>query len=123
VIRPIRRDDIAKLKSLGGFEWEFGNDFIEGLVSVDANDQPIIFAGAWHRAEVHIAIDGKYSTPGARLLLLKELHDAMEQDLKARGVGQAITWIDDKLKRFTERLEAWGWIESQKKSWQRRLNG
>jgi len=121
VIRPIRRDDIAKLKSLGGFEWEFGLDFIEGLVSVDANDQPIMFAGAWHRAEVHIAVDAKYSTPGARLLLLKELHDAMQAEMRSRGIGQAVTWFDETKDRFKQRLQSWGWIESQKKSWHKEI--
>jgi hypothetical protein len=123
LIRPIRRDDIAKLKSLGGYEWTFEHDFIEGLVFTDEQDQPVLFAGAWHRAEVHLAVDHEWATPGARLLALKQLHDAMENELAVRGVGQVITWIDDKLKRFSKRLEVWGWIESQKKSWQRRVDG
>lgn len=122
MIRPIRKTDIRRLKELeDGFEWEFGDDFIEGLVAVDENDEPIMFAGAWQRAEVHITLDKKWSTPGARFLLLKELHDAMQAEMKRKGIGQVVTWFEGAVDRFQKRLETWGWIMSDKRSFHRRI--
>lgn len=122
MIRAIRESDKRRLKELeSGFAWEFGSDWIEGLVAVDENDEPVIFAGAWSRAEVHITLDKKWSTPGARLFLLKELHDAMRAELKTKGIGQAVTWFDETRERFKDRLKSWGWLESQKKSWHKEL--
>lgn len=122
MIRPIRESDKARLKELeNGFAWDFGADWIEGLVAVDENDQPVIYAGAWSRAEVHVALDKKWSTPGARHALLKQLHDAMQVELKAKGFSQAVTWFDDVKDRFIERLQGWGWVKSNLTSWHKQL--
>ena len=118
----MRPSDMAKLKELG-VEWEFNDDIIGCLVSVDEHDQPIMCAAAWYRAEVHLALDHKWSTPGARLFALKELHDAMHEELKRKHIGQAITWFGEELKRFKTRLQAWGWVKSQLTSWHRRIDG
>jgi hypothetical protein len=124
MIRKIRQKDIPRLKELeDGFEWEFGRDFIEGLVAVDENDVPVMFCGAWHLAEVHVALDKGWSTPGARLCLLKEIHDAMNDQLKRKGFEQVVTWFEESkaAKRFQKRLGLWGWIMSAKRSFHRRL--
>lgn len=122
MIRKIRLDDIPRLKELeNGFEWSFGVDYIDGLVSVDSEDKPVMFAGAWSRAEVHIALDKNFSTPAVRFALLKELHDAMQAEMKRKGYGQAVTWFAGKVERFQKRLEKWGWVMSNKQSWHRRI--
>jgi hypothetical protein len=90
---------------------------------VDENDKPIAFAAAWKRAEVHAALDPKFSTPGARLAVLRELHDAVEKELSWDGFKEAVTWFDEKptkeAKRFQKRMSLWGWVKSQKTSWHR----
>lgn len=122
MIRPIRVSDYARLKELeNGYEFKFDGDFIEGLCAVDEHDSPVMFVGAWHRAEVHIVLDRKWSTPGARLFLLKELHDAMRVELKQKGIGQAVTWFDEARDRFKDRLQSWGWVKSQLTSWHKEL--
>jgi hypothetical protein len=122
VIRQLRKTDIPRLKELeNGFTWEFDGDFIEGLAAVDEHDSPVMFVGAWRRAEVHIAVDPKWSTPGARFLQLKELHEAMRVELKAKGFSQAVTWFEDVKDRFVERLQTWGWVKSQLTSWHKEL--
>lgn len=120
MIRSIRKSDLPRLKELG-FEHEIGADFIEGVCAVDENDSVVMFAGAWSRAEVHMAVDGSFSTPGARLALLKQVHDAMERELKARNVGQAITWFGSELKQFKKRLQKFGWVKSELTSWHRQI--
>jgi hypothetical protein len=37
----------------------------------------------------------------------------MEKELKARNVGQAITWFGGELKRFKVRLQRLGWVKSE----------
>lgn len=121
-MRPIRQSDIPRLKELG-FEHEFSTDFIEGICATDENDVVVMFAGAWSRAEVHMALDKEWGTPGSRLALLQQVHGEMEKYLKARGVGQAITWFGGELKRFKKRLEKLGWVKSELTSWHRRIDG
>lgn len=118
VIRKIRKEDLPRLKELG-FEHEIGHDFLEGICAVDENDKVVMFAGAWLRAEVHMCTDGSWGTPGARLALLNQVHDAMERELKSRNVGQAITWFDEGRKRFKARLQRLGWMKSEFTSWYR----
>lgn len=122
LIRPIRKADVPRLKELeNGYEFEFGDDFIDGLCAVDGDDSPVMFIGAWRRAEVHMVLDKGWSTPGARLFLLKEMHEAMRSDLKAKGFGQAVTWFDDVKDRFKDRLQSWGWVKSTLTSWHKQL--
>lgn len=88
-----------------------------GLVKVDSEDQPVMFAGAWSLAEVHM-VSSAWNTPGARFAALQEIHAAMEKQLRGLGVGQAVTWMD-KISAFTRRLGRLGWINSKKTSWHR----
>lgn len=120
MIRPTRADDIPRLKELGLMH-EFGKDFIEGICAVDEHDMPILFVGAWHRAEVHCSIDHKWSTPGARLALLQQVHVEMERELKRRDIGQVVTWFGGELKGFKRRLQRLGWIKSEFTGWTRRV--
>jgi len=120
VIRQLRIDDLPRLKELG-FEYEIGADFIQGVCAVDENDVVVMVAGAWSRAEVHLCVDSSFSTPGARLALLGQVHDAMEKELKARNVGQAITWFGGELKRFKVRLQKLGWKKTELTSWFREI--
>jgi hypothetical protein len=123
VIRLIRTSDLPRLKELqDGFEWI---DFDSVLVAVDESDNPVMFIGAWKRAEVHAVLDPKWSTPGARLALFHQVHDAMNDKLKSEGFEQVVTWFDEDAtkaaKRFQKRLGLWGWLKSDKRSWHRRL--
>lgn len=121
MIRPIRAEDIPKLRELeDGFEWEFREDFIDALVYVDENDTPKAFIGAWKRAETHVAVDKNFSTPGARFLLLNDLQEHMQRTLKADGFVEMVTWFDPVKDRFIERMRKSGWIMSIKQSWHRR---
>jgi hypothetical protein len=120
VIRLIRTSDLPRLKELG-FEHELGFDFMEGVVATDENDVVVMFAGAWSRAEVHMTLDKTWGTPGLRLALLQQVHARMEQRLKARNVGQAITWFGGEMQRFKQRLEALGWRKSELTSWIREI--
>lgn len=120
MIRNLRLSDLPRLKELG-FEHEIGSDFIEGKCAVDENDVVVMFAGAWSRAEVHMCVDPSFSTPGARLALLGQVHDAMEQELKSRNVGQAITWFGNEFKRFRTRLQRMGWVKSEFTHWFREI--
>jgi hypothetical protein len=119
MIRKVRNSDLPRLKELG-FEHEFTSDFIEGICATDENDVVVMFAGAWSRAEVHMASDKTWGTPGARLALLQQVHREMEKHLKARNVGQVITWLDG-MKGFSRRLHNLGWFKSQLTSWHRRI--
>ncbi len=124
MIRHIKPSDIPKLNSLqNGFEWTFSNDLIEVLVATDENDEPIIFAGAWKIAETHCLIDPSWSTPGARLLMLEELHEEMRKRLAEDGYKQAVTWFDSAKERFIGRMQGWGWVKSPKVSFHRSTNG
>jgi hypothetical protein len=118
MIRKILQSDLPRLKELG-FDHEIGPDFLEGICAVDENDVVVMFAGAWSRAEVHMCTDPSFSTPGARLALLSQVHDAMESELKSRNVGQAITWFDESKKRFQSRLKRLGWVKSEFTGWYR----
>jgi hypothetical protein len=121
MIRTIAERDIPRLKELEcGLSWQFGRDYMDGLVMTDADDVPVMFMGAWRVAEVHMLADPSWSTPGARLAALQQLHYAMEQRLWAHGVGQAVTWLDD-MKAFTRRMIGLGWVKSSKTSWHRRV--
>lgn len=121
MIRNIELRDIPRLKELlSGFEWTFGSDFMRGLVMVDAEDRPVLFVGAWQLAEVHLAIDPTWATPGARLVALQQIHRAMEKELAALCAGQVVTWMD-KCSAFTRRLKRLGWVMSEKVSWHRRI--
>jgi hypothetical protein len=122
MIRNIREDDIPRLRELG-FEHEFGADFMEGVVAVNENDIPVMFVGAWSRAEVHMAIDKEWGTPGSRLALFQQVHCEMEKELKSRSVGQVVTWFGGELKSFKKRLQKLGWIKSELTSWHRRIDG
>jgi hypothetical protein len=117
VIRRIEERDLPKLRELRS-DWELETGCI-GLVLVDENDVPVVFAGAWLLAETHIAIDSKWSTPGARLFALEQIHQAMNDALKEKGIRQAVTWFDGAKDRFRRRMEKWGWVASQKTSWHR----
>lgn len=98
-----------------------GEGFLDGLVYTDEQDQPVLFVGAWQLAEVHAAVDGKWATPGARLLALNQLSDELERRLKHRGINQVVTWFDEGIDRFKKRLFSMGWVESRKRSLHRRL--
>lgn len=112
--------DLPRLRELG-FDRKFGPDFMDGLVFTDQDDIAVMFCGAWSRAEVHLCIDKNWSTPGARWQVLKDIHLAMEKSLKQKGVGQAITWFGDELKRFKRRLTTTGWVKSELTSWHKEL--
>jgi hypothetical protein len=120
MIRRLELKDLPRLKELG-FPYEIGPDFIEGLCAVDGNDEVVMFVGAFSRAEVHMCVDGQWATPGARLALLKQVHDAMERELKARNVGQVITWFGSEMKRFKVRLQKLGWAKSDLTGWYREV--
>jgi hypothetical protein len=120
LIRAIRSSDLTRLKELG-FEHEIGSDFLEGICATDEHDVVVMFAGAFSRAEVHMALDKGFGTPGLRLALLQQVHNEMEKALKRRGVGQAITWFGDELKCFKRRLQHFGWVKSQLTGWTRRV--
>jgi hypothetical protein len=117
MIREIKPSDLPRLRALG-LEHDLGTDLIEGLVSVDQDDQPVMFAGAWLRAEVHMALDHSYSTPGARFVLLQEIHAEMERRLKRRKIGQVVTWLEN---NFGRRLRQLGWAKSELTSWHRKV--
>jgi hypothetical protein len=126
VIRPIRAEDIATLQQLqNGFDWEFGPDYLQGLVATDDADVPVMFMAAWIRAEVHMVVDSKWATPGTRLCFLQQMHDAMEVELKVRNVGQAVTWFDAAVtkleRRFLQRMAGMGWVRSERISWHREV--
>jgi hypothetical protein len=115
-IRPMLEKDQPWLWHFEGeHKWEFGADFLGGLVIVDEDDRPVAFMGAWSRAEVHCVVNPRWKTPGLRLTALTELHNAMEINLKAKGVGRMVTWIDD-AHRFCRRLLHQGWIRANKTS-------
>lgn len=120
MIRAIRLSDVPRLKALG-FQHEFSSDFLEGICATDENDVVVMFAGAWSRAEVHMALDKEWGTPGARLALLQQVHGEMEKALEARGVGQVVTWFGDELRSFKRRLQHFGWVKSQLTGWTRRV--
>jgi len=120
MIRNILPKDLPKLKELA--DWEFGPDYLKGLVLVDSSDEPIVFVGAWQLAEVHLAMNPSWGTPGARLAALKEIHAAMERELSALKVGQVVTWFE-KCSAFTRRMKQLGWVMSEKISWHRGING
>ncbi len=123
MIRFLRQSDIPRLRELTQADvWSFGPDFMQGLVLTDSQDAPVMFVGAWQRAEVHLAVDASWSTPGARMEALKQLHDAMEQGLAAKGVGQVVTWLGESdSPAFRRRLKVLGWVESVLISWHRRV--
>jgi hypothetical protein len=122
VIRPVESRDFERVKQLAiGADWEIDESMFCGLVLVNEADEPMIFAGAWMLAEVHVAVDRAWSTPAVRLHNLKQIHDAMQKQLRLCGVGQAVTWFDNTRNRFLNRLETWGWVKSQKTSWHREI--
>ena len=116
MIRPIEAKDLPKLKEL--VDWEFGDDYLTGLVFVDSEDAPRAVCGAWLLAEVHMGMDKSWGTPGARFAAMKEMHAAMERELKALHVKQVVTWFD-RCSAFTRRLTKLGWVMSNKVSWHR----
>lgn len=122
MIRHIRPSDLPRLKELG-FEHEFTPDFMEGICATDENDVVVVFAGAWSRAEVHMALDKGFGTPGLRLALFQQVHREMEKSLNARNVGMVVTWLDGSMKSFHRRLQNLGWVKTQLQSWNRRING
>jgi hypothetical protein len=115
-IREIKPADLPFLWQFEGeHKWEFGADFISGLVIVDEDDRPVAFMGAWSRAEVHCVVNPRWKTPGLRLQALTDIHRAMEMSVRAKGVGRMVTWIDD-AHRFCKRLTQQGWIRANKTS-------
>ena len=121
MIRELRESDLPRLKELhNGFDWTFGPDFMAGMVATDSQDRPVIFAGAWSRAEVHLAIDASWETAGIRYALLLQIHDAMEREMKARGIGQAVTWFE-KTEAFCRRLIEFGWVKSHSTSYHKEI--
>lgn len=121
MIRPMRESDLPRLRELQGeFAWEFGRDFAGALVVVDAQDVPVAIAGAWRRAEVHMVMDSRWETPGMRWEALRQLHAAMEAQLSAEGVGEAITWMDG-MKALCRRLKGLGWGKAARPMWARRI--
>lgn len=122
MIRKMRDSDIPRLKELNPeFEWTFGRDFMGGVVVTDENDSPVMFSGAWRRAEVHMAVDSLWETPGLRYAALRALHVAMENELRLQDVGQAVTWFA-KCEKFCRRLKALGWTESGLTSFHRGIS-
>jgi hypothetical protein len=121
MIRQITTKDVPRLRGLEqGYEWEFGPDFMHAKAFVDENDRPVLIAGAWKRAEVHLVADGTWGTPGMRQAALEQLHAAMAQQLKSEGVGEALTFMDG-MKAFCRRLQRLGWGKTDKAVWARRL--
>lgn len=126
MIRRAEPRDLPILRKMQGcFEWTFDRDLAECLVVVDECDVPVMAAAAWKRAEVHM-VSAKSDTPGMRLFMFRELHDAMEKALFCQGIGEAVTWteIDGKCsmwRAFAKRLAALGWVKSERVSWHRRV--
>jgi len=121
MIRFIEPQDLARIKELeNGFEWEFSPDFLCAMAVVDENDRPVMIAGAWKRAEVHMLLDSGWAEPKKRSAAFLELHKAMEEVLAREGVAEVITWMDD-MKAFGRRLQRLGWEVAMKTMWCRRL--
>jgi hypothetical protein len=121
MIRFLEPQDIPKLKELqNDFEWTFNPDYLFGMVVVDENDRPVMMAGAWKRAEVHMVCDSHWSSAETRGAAFLELHKAMETVLAREGVAEAITWMDD-MKAFGRRLKRLGWEVTKRTMWARRL--
>ena len=121
-IRSLQHFDIPQVAALDcKFPLDFDSDFILGLVASGREAKPVMVAGAWHRAEVHVLIDKSWGTPRERMTVLKELHDAMAVELKARGVSEAVTWFGGEDKSFKRFLQKWGWVKSELTSWHRRI--
>ncbi len=117
MIRPIESRDLGRLKELEiGFSWEFGTDYMAGLVYVDRDDQPVMFVGAWRLAEVHLVVDPAWKNPALRMVALQHIHDAMSAELRNLGVKRTVTWMDG-MKAFGRRLLKLGWIKSSITSW------
>lgn len=123
-IRPLTRDDLPRLKEMEcEHEWDFESDFIGANVLVDENDVPVMIAGAWKKAEVHMVADAKWGTPAHRMAAFQQLHQHMHDSLKQKGYREAVTWFDRvvtcQVNRFIKRLRAFGWQESNKRSMHR----
>jgi hypothetical protein len=121
MIRFLEPQDIPRLKEMqGDFEWTYEPDYLFGMVVVDEKNRPVMAAGAWKRAEVHMLTDHTWATPLARAGALIELHNAMGNVLARDGVAEVITWLDD-MRRFQRRLKRLGWDAAKKTMWCRRL--
>ena len=119
MIRRLEERDLPTLRALSStFAWEFGPDFVGALVETDENDVAVMAVGAWHRCEVHMALDKAHGTPMERWQMLERLHKSM--DVELAGVGHVVTWLDG-MERFARRLMTLGWIKNSSTSFSRKV--
>jgi hypothetical protein len=121
VIRLLESNDLPRLRELQNeFEWTFAPDYMLGLAVVDENNLPVMMAGAWKRAEVHLVADSQLGSPQDREAAFLELHEAMANTLANQGVAEVITWMDD-MQAFGRRLKRLGWDVAKRTTWARRI--
>ncbi len=91
------------------------------MVGVDAADEPVAIVGALKTVEIVMWADPEWSTPGARLEMLRSTHEAMQKELDRKGYRSAHAWLSPAVaKAFGRRLrKMFGWQRSPWESWEK----
>jgi len=122
MIRPMLEKDIPAVLALRcGYEWTFGEDFLNAWVAEEGGCI-VAVTGFWKRAECHMVMDHSWKTPHDRLNVLRELHEKIEPELKRSGFYEIWTFMDD-MKGFSNKLKALGWQIIQRTVFGRRTDG
>jgi hypothetical protein len=132
MIRDYKSEDLPELKAIhaaSGLNYEFpdleSKAFIAKKISV--NDAGEVEIGAFAKLTVEIigvCRPGDWATPGMKLLILRDLHNQIADELKKFGIEkdvvieEAHSWIAPQLRNFFRHLKkhfAWVLAEGPEK--------
>lgn len=126
-VRRFRPEDEAVLKEAylrRGFDggWRSMNDAISAFV-VEEDGKPVALVAAHRIAEIRCVIDTEWQSPAWRWEALVAAHDAMQEDLKAKGFRRVTALLEGAIGRgFGKRMKRLkGWVISRGTAWEKEV--
>ena len=111
-IRRLENGDIEQIRKIfeaQGFDYELpeldSNNIIAKKVVTDENNTARMGVAARITVELYGFVDHTWDTPAVRFAALKQLHEAMRQELKEKGIEDGHFWCPPQLvKSFGRRM-------------------
>lgn len=115
MIRPLRDTDLPALKRLhaeSGFAYELPTLIECAYVVTDENDKPIQIAIAERSIQLYLLAEKSH--PLAMMEGIRQLHEALAMDLRAKGYRSADAYLPPLIeKQFGRRLmKSFGWLKN-----------
>jgi hypothetical protein len=108
---PFDAEILREIHREAGYGFEFPDMQQMNVVKVITNPEERVvgMVGAQLEAQIFGIFDPKAGTPGERMMLFRELHRPIAEELAKLGAKEAYVALDPKFPAFGRRLMSLGW--------------